>query len=393
MQKATFKGNENAKVLVVDDSQESLDLLIYFLKPAGYTILTAMDGEETLRSVEENPPDIILLDIMLPKIDGYEVCERIKKDKNTFHIPIIMITALKELKDKIRALEAGADDFITKPFDNVELLTRVRSLLRIKYYHDELIKRNQELEKQRETLVREDRLKKELTNLIVHDMKNPLFVIQGNLQMMEMAKEEQKESPSEIYTKRIARSSKSLLRMILNLLDISRLEQQKMEFSKVTADLNSMINDIVNSFKDIPDHRTKSVHMKLREDIPNIFVDVEVFERILENCLNYIFQNTPEYMSILVETEHIKNQSVLLKLHHDGKVIPPEFQEKIFLKNAQPELKKAGYKPARGLGLIFCRLAMEAHEAKIYLDKESTEQNCFVLEIPAYKSTKTNKVK
>ena len=181
--------------------------------------------------------------------------------------------------------------------------------------------------------------------------------------------------------------------MILNLLDISRLEQQKMEFKKVPADLNSMINDIVNSFKDIPDHQTKSVHMKLREDIQNVFMDVEVFERILENCLNYIFQNTPEYMSILVETKQIKNQGVLLKLHHDGKAIPSEFREKIFLKNAQPELKKAGYKPARGLGLIFCHLAMEAQGGKIYLDKESAEQNCFILEIPVYISSKTNKTK
>ncbi len=378
----------DSKVLVVDDSQESVDLLEYFLKPAGYKIIKARDGAEALDIVEKNPPDIILLDIMLPKVNGYEVCEKLKKRQSTFHIPIIMITVLKELKDKIKALEAGADDFLSKPFDSVELLTRVKSLLRIKYYHDEIIKRNQELEKQKEALLREDLLKKELTNLIIHDMKNPLFVIQGNLQMMEMNRSVSPSESSDLYTQRIARSSRSLLRMILNLLDISRLEQKKMEIEPVPTDLNLMVNDIVESFKDIPEHQSKSVHMKMRDDLPNIFVDKEIFERVLENCFNYIFQNTPEFMSVEVETVETQKGRLQLTITHDGKAIPEEFREKIFLKNAQPELKKAGYKPARGLGLIFCRLALGVQNGKLYLDAENKEKNTFILDIPTYQSTK-----
>ncbi|MEJ2537209.1 MAG: histidine kinase dimerization/phospho-acceptor domain-containing protein, partial [Calditrichia bacterium] len=303
-------------------------------------------------------------------------------------IPIIMITALKELKDKIRALEAGADDFVTKPFDNVELLARVKSLLRIKHYYDEILKRNRELEKQKEALLREDLLKKELTNLIVHDMKNPLFVIQGNLQMMEMNGGEGSKQNQDVYTQRIARSSRSLLRMILNLLDISRLEQQKMEIEPVSTDLNSMVSDIVNSFKDIPEHQSKSVHMKLHESLSNVYVDKDVFERVLENCFNYTFQNTPEFMSVLIETDQIPESKIRLKISHDGKPIPEEYKEKIFQKNAQPELKKAGYKPARGLGLIFCKMAMEMQGGQIYLSSEVKDQNCFVLEIPTLKAAR-----
>jgi CheY-like chemotaxis protein len=375
--------SKNAKVLIVDDSKESVELLQYFLKPAGFQILKAGDGPSALDVVEKEIPDIILLDIMLPKLNGYEVCEKLKKNQNTFHIPIIMITVLRELKDKIRALEAGADDFISKPFDNVELITRVKSLLRIKFYYDEIIKRNKELEKQKEAILREDLLKKELTNLIVHDMKNPLFVIQGNIQMMEMTPSAES---SEVYTQRIARSSRSLLRMILNLLDISRLEQQQMETDPVYTDLNSMVSDVVESFKNIPEHQSKSVHIKLREDLSKIYVDKEIFERVLENCFNYIFQNTPEFMSINVETEKFDNSQINLKIQHDGKVIPDEFKEKIFMKHAQPELKNAGYKPARGLGLIFCRMAMQAQNGNIYLDKVLKDQNCFVLEIPVMKN-------
>ena len=377
-----------AKVLVVDDSKESVDLLEYFLKPAGYLIFKANDGAAALEIVEKTPPDIILLDVMLPKVNGYEVCEKLKKRQSTFHIPIIMITVLKELKDKIKALEAGADDFLSKPFDSVELLTRVKSLLRIKFYHDEIIRRNLELEKQKEALMREDLLKKELTNLIIHDMKNPLFVIQGNLQMMEMNRPVATPESSEVYTQRIARSSRSLLRMILNLLDISRLEQQKMEIEPVLADLNGLVNDIVESLKDIPEHQSKSVHMKLRDDFSSIFVDKNIFERVLENCFNYVFQNTPEFMSVQIETSQGSDDSIHLRISHDGRPVPEEFKDKIFLKNAQPELKKVGYKPARGLGLIFCRLAMEAQGGKISLDAQSKDRNTFILEIPTVKSRK-----
>ena len=182
-----------ANLLIVDDTVESLDLLVYFLKPAGYAIQTATTGRAALEHISRELPDLILLDVMLPDINGYEICERLKKDTRTRHIPIIMITALKELKDKIQGLEAGADDFVTKPFDSVELLARVRSLLRLKTYHDGLIRQNAELQRQKKLLEREEKFKKDLTDLIVHDMKGPLFVIQGNLQMWNMTREAQQD--------------------------------------------------------------------------------------------------------------------------------------------------------------------------------------------------------
>ena len=122
-----------------------------------------------------------------------------------------MLTALKELQDKVKALEVGADDFLSKPFENVELLARVKSLLRLKQYHDELTVKNVELETKNESLVRMDKFKEDLTNLIVHDMKNPLFVIQGNLQMMSMSMQNLSAEFLKKYTKRIERSSQQLL--------------------------------------------------------------------------------------------------------------------------------------------------------------------------------------
>ncbi len=380
-----FATDRKLKVLIVEDSQESIDLLVYFLKPAGYEVVTAMDGIQAIEKVERDPPDIILLDIMLPRLDGFQVCERLKKNRRTFYIPIVMITALKELKDKIRALEAGADDFISKPFDSVELLARVKSLLRLKLYYDELIRRNKELEKQKQILEREDLLKKELTNLIVHDMKNPLFVIQGNLQMMHMQKHTGGTEPDEKYTKRIERSSRSLLRMVLNLLDISRLEQHTMELEPVPVDITPLIKNTVEYFQDIPEHENKTVQLKLASGLPPAYVDKDVFERILDNLFNFVFQNTPEYMTILVTTGKAPDGFLEMRVCHDGNAIPSQFREKVFQKFGQTELKKAGFKPARGLGLIFCKLALNAHGGDIRLDPEFQDGNCFILKIPKFK--------
>jgi len=140
------------KILVVDDVAVNVQLLTTYLISVGYDVFTARDGQEALDKVSETQPDLILLDVMMPKLNGFEVCERLKSDPTTKIIPVIMVTALNEIEDKIKATEAGADDFVSKPFNKLELLTRVKSLLRIKQLHDELRAKVRELEQARERL-------------------------------------------------------------------------------------------------------------------------------------------------------------------------------------------------------------------------------------------------
>lgn len=140
------------KILVVDDVAVNVQLLMTYLSSVGYEVFTARDGQEALDKVAETQPDLILLDVMMPKLNGFEVCERLKTDPMTKIIPVIMVTALNEIEDKIKATESGADDFVSKPFNKLELLTRVKSLLRIKQLHDELRAKVRELEQARERL-------------------------------------------------------------------------------------------------------------------------------------------------------------------------------------------------------------------------------------------------
>jgi len=129
---------EGRRILIVDDNRVNVELIKAQLKPYPYVLECAYDGEEALNAIQKNKPDLILLDLMMPKVSGYEVCQKIKSNKDTHFIPVIIITALSELDDKIKAIELGADDFLVKPFNKIELLTRIRSLLKMKVLHDDL---------------------------------------------------------------------------------------------------------------------------------------------------------------------------------------------------------------------------------------------------------------
>ncbi len=151
-------------ILVVDDNEQNVELLEAMLVPQGYHVVAAKDGFEALERVVEVQPDLILLDIMMPRLDGFEVARRLRAQEETRAIPILMLTALREISDKVRGLEAGADDFLSKPFNRVELLARVRSLLRIKQLHDELQAKNALLERVLNRYVSEEITRQILSN-------------------------------------------------------------------------------------------------------------------------------------------------------------------------------------------------------------------------------------
>jgi K+-sensing histidine kinase KdpD len=370
------------KILIVEDNQENMDLLVYFLRPQGYDIISVADGLSAVQKVQEDQPDIILLDIMLPKMDGYEVCEKLKKDPATKFIPIIMLTALKELKDKVRALEVGADDFISKPFENVELLARVKSLLRLKDYHDELQSKNIELAEKNESLMGMDKFKEDLTNLIIHDMKNPLFVIQGNLQMMSMSMENVPPEILKKYTQRIERSSQQLLRMVVNLLDISRIEEGTIKLRHDHADINEIIEAIVKRIKDYPENQNRELVIDLDENLPELTIDKSVMERVFENLINFSVTNLVEEGKVTISTTTTSEDKVQFITHDSGTQIPKNYHDKIFEKFSQAEIKESGYRVDRALGLTFCKMAVEAHQGNMWLDLKNKVGNKFIIELP-----------
>jgi len=142
-----INNEEKARILVVDDEPTNIEIIQGYLEKE-YDIVSASSGKEALEKISKEKPDVVLLDIMMPELSGYEVCAKLKKDESTRFIPVVIVTALSDIEDKIEAIEAGADDFLTKPINSMELVTRVRSLLRIKYYYEQLVKSKEQIEAQ-----------------------------------------------------------------------------------------------------------------------------------------------------------------------------------------------------------------------------------------------------
>ncbi len=355
------------KILIVDDNQDNVDLIAYFLRPQNYDIRSASDGVEAINQVELDLPDLILLDIRLPRMDGFEVCEKLKKNDRTRFIPIIMITASQDVKHKIQSLEAGADDFISQPFENIELVARVKSLLRIKAYQDELNIKNKELEEKNKLLVRMDQFKEELSHLIVHDMKNPLFVIQGNLQMLSMTMNAPGFEKYKKYVNRIERSSENLLRMVTNLVDIAKIEDGSFKLSSELTNINDIIEKCKSKIQDYPEHEKKAIHYTPILKGGLMKADSSILERVFDNLFQFLLNNVEDQG--LIEIKSIPVESGLMfELTDNGTPLPLKYTDQIFNKFSIKEIKNEGYRVGRGLGMTFCKLAVEAHHGWIRMN-------------------------
>src|SRR5207247_7159051 len=223
------QASDTGSVLVVDDDQRNVRLMESILRSSGYQVLKAYNGEDALQVVENDSPDLLLLDVMMPKMSGFELCQRLKGRYQTRLLPIIMVTALNALEDKVQALEYGADDFLSKPINKVELLAKVRSVLRVKGLQDELERKKSEIEAANLELVRMQGFKESMMQMVVHDLKNPLASIMGNIQLIQMQNVEMM-SPTRLkeLLQRTQESARQLMRMILNILQIGKLEERKM---------------------------------------------------------------------------------------------------------------------------------------------------------------------
>ncbi len=332
---------ENSKIdriLAVDDTIDNLILVQTILESEGYEIDLVSDGIAALEKVEQSPPDLILLDVMMPGIDGYEVTRRIRKNlDNKSYIPILLITAFHE-SSVVEGLDAGADDFIRKPFDTDELLARVRSLLRLKHSLDE----QKKMARQREDFV----------SRLTHDLRTPLVAADRmlNLFMEDTFCKISPEMKQAISV--MIRSNQNLMQMVNTLLEVSRFEAGKKTLNWERCNLQEIAQEVVSELTPLAMEKNLT-----------LTVDTHELDSLGENS-SVVMGDCLEFLTIEIEDT--------------GYGIAPEDQATIFERFRQGRNKRSG----SGLGLHLSRRITEAHGGNIQVTSVLGKGSIFIVRLP-----------
>lgn len=354
------------QICIVDDEPYGREVIGDALETEGYELLSFSSGDELLAHLQVDTPDVILLDVMMPDKDGFYICRQIKEDQNHRHIPIILITALSGRSALLKGLDAGADEFLSKPVNVLELRARVRTMLRIKAQYDAL---------QNALTLRED-----LTNMVVHDMKHPITSAMAHCYFLQ---NEPELAPNvldglEVITAQLRR----LLAFADDILTVAKMEDGKFSLDLSPVDLRQLILSVVEEYQSL----ARMINLKLYSDVPDDFfihsVDLEILRRVLENLLSNALKYSTEGSTVVVRLTYLdgNGHNPRIQVYDSGPGIDPEYRELIFDKFAISNLKKVGI-PQTGIGLAFSRRAIEAHGGTLSVTENQPHGSIFSIEL------------
>jgi signal transduction histidine kinase len=383
---AVSKAATSPTILVVDDNLQNREVAEGHLVGAGYAVLQADGGAAALAMLGRIRPDLVLLDVLMPGMDGYETCRRIRALPEGGDVPVLFLTALGDLETHRAAMESGADDFLTKPLNRTELLIRVRSLLRIKQLSDELRTTVRVIEKQRDALLVAQRQKDELTALIVHDLKNPLSSILSNVQYVRgraTLPADERDSLEDVV-----HASEAMVRLVMNLLDVSRSDDGALVPHVSEFQLPALLTEICSAMGRRIEDKEQRLVLAIGVGVGSLRGDRDLVRRIVENLVDNAYKYGPRRAAITLEAatatmDDGAEAAVEIRVRDEGSGIPAAFRQVVFEKYGRAG--GAGESEARtshGLGLVFCRRAVNVHGGAIWIDDQVARGSCFCVRLP-----------
>jgi len=354
-------------ILIVDDIPANLKVLGDILKEKGYKVRPVPNGMLALQVAEKEKPDLILLDIMMPDMDGYEVCRRFKANEDLAEIPIIFISALNETNDVVKALKYGGVDYITKPFRAEEVIARVSTHVKLYWQSIELKKLN----------ITKDKF----FSIIAHDLRGPMGglmcltnVLTEELLNMSMAQIQE-------YLESMRKSSISLYRLLENLLQWARIQQGTIPFDPIALKLLPIINENI----ELVSESAKSKEIEITHNVSSetmVYSDINMLETILRNHLSNAVKFTPKGGKVNLSVKNRGDNYVELSVSDTGIGMDPTMIENLFKLDAQNGRLGTDDEPSTGLGLILCKEFVEKLGGRIRVESVVGKGSSFIFTLP-----------
>lgn len=354
-------------ILIVDDTPANLGVLVETLGGAGYRLMVAEDGEEALAQTTQTQPDLILLDVMMPGIDGFETCRRLQAQPATQHVPVLFMTALNETADKVKAFAAGGVDYITKPIEHEEALARIRTHLALRRLRRELA----------EQLM----LKERFMRFAGHDLRNPLCLI---LLSAEMARRQAlKDGTPDLsrHVDNIADSAAQMRRIVDTFLGLRPAGGSAGQATR-RVDLNLLAEAVVRQHAPAAERKQIVVTTRLTEALPPARCDAALVYQAMANLASNALKFTPIGGGVIIATSR-HGDGLRTEVHDTGPGIPEAERGQLFQEHARLSPRPTGGEESNGLGLAIVRHLIEAEGGTVGADFPAGGGSVFWFELPA----------
>lgn len=374
---------EKGSILIVDDTPDNLRVLSATLGDRNYDVQCAINGQLALMAVANQPPDLVLLDIKMPQMDGYQVCEALKSTPKTADIPVIFLSALDDVIDKVKAFAVGGVDYITKPFQVEEVLARVENQLTIRRLQKQLQNQNLRLQQLNEDLKRSNRELEEFAYIVSHDLQQPLQTITGFAELMLTLKSQiNLEEEAEEYVLPILDEGMRLQELIKNLLHYSRVGTKQAAFE--ATDCNIVLGETLSNLSLAIQESGATI---TSEKLPIVFGDRlqlgQLFQNLIANAVKYHRPGIPPEITVSVTP---KNHHWQFCIHDNGIGIPADKTQRIF--QIFQRLHTQQEYPGNGIGLAICRKIIDRHRGDIWVESDHLGTS-FYFTLPIYEPQST----
>ena len=359
-------------VLVIDDNPANRALAEATLEDEGFRVELAASGEDGLAAFARGRADCVVLDIRMPGLDGIATCARLRALPGGSDVPVVFVTAQRDVEAFDRAREAGGDDFITKPYRPSELVARVGAATKLRRMAIERGELYDLIRRQRDDLMRLQLHKEQLIAFLVHDLKNPVHAIalQGERLVRDRAASERALDAGA----KIQAEARALMRMITNLLDLSKADEGGLQPARQRIELAPLFDAVAAEMRP----RAQAAQVTITTAADTMVVgDPDLVRRIVENLVDNAIRHAPEQSAIALAATR-NPDGIEISVADAGVGVPPELRERVFERFVQAV---GTARTGRGLGLAFCKVAVEAHGGQIWVE-DATPGARFCLRFP-----------